>query len=214
MSNLPLTLLKLSLAALVVFLGYRFYADLRGPIVFTKESALRDEAVVVKLEKIKQAQDAYYRVTGRYTDSFDSLLIVCLRDSFTMQNEQLILRDKYDPAVHGKNPQVYGDTTKYRIVNTYQVAIRDSLFSRLKYPVEDISLIPFGEGKRFHMAASVVEAAGGRYKVPTYEVTAPKKYYYKGLNKDYFDPMAGYQLGSVTDANTDIYPSPSVYYPD
>ena len=214
MSNIPLTLLKISIAALVVFLGYRFYADLKGPIVFTKESALRDKVVESKLEKIKQAQDAYYRVTGRYSNSFDSLLIICMRDSFTLQNEQLILRSQYNVAIHGKDPKIYGDTTKYRIVNTYKVAIKDSLFNRLSYPVEEISIIPFSEGKPFYMTASTIEAAGGRYKVPTFEVTAPKKLYYKGLDKQYFDPNAGYQLGSVSDANTDIFPAANVYYTD
>lgn len=212
MSNLPLTLLKLSIAALVVFLGYRFYTDLRGPIVFTKESAIRDEAVEIRLEKIKQAQDAFYRVTGRYTASFDTLLQVCMRDSFTLQSEELILRSKYDPAIHGKDPKVYGDTTKYRIVRTYKLAIRDSLFNRLSYPVEELNIIPFSEGKKFYMQAGYIEAAGGRYKVPTYEVTAPKRYYYQGLDQEYFDPSSGYQLGSITDANTDVFPTSSVYY--
>ncbi len=214
MSNLPLTLLKISLAALVVFLGYRFVEDLRGPIHFTKESVRRDDAVVVKLEKIKQAQDAYYRVTGKYTNSFDSLLEVTLRDSFRLQREQLILRSDYKEEVHGPNPLIYGDTTKYRIVENYKVSIKDSLFKRLSYPVEEIAIIPFSDGKRFHMQASTIEAAGGRYKVPTLQVTAPKRYYYSGLDKKFYDPNSGYQLGSITDANTDIFPVPSVDYSD
>jgi hypothetical protein len=214
MSNLPLTLIKIGLAALVVFLGYRFYADLRGPIVFTAESGKRDEAVVKRLERIKQVQEAYYRVVGRYTDNWDSLLLVCNRDSFNLQREELILKAEYNADLHGPNPLMYADTTKYRIVTNYKVAIRDSLFRRLPFPPEELAIIPFSDNKPFHMAAGTIEAAGGRYKVPTYEVTAPKRHFYTGLDKQYYDPNAGFQLGSLSDANNDIFPAPYVVYPD
>lgn len=214
MKHLPLTLLKVVLLALVVFLGYRFYEDLKGPIVFTKESALRDKQVVAKMETIKAAQDAFYQVTRQYAHDFDTLLQVCLSDSFTIETEHLINKAEYDPAVHGENPLAYADTSKYRIITTSKVAIKDSLFAGLPYPVEQLKLIPYSEGKPFYMAAGEVDAAGGRYQVPTYEVTAPKRFYYLGLDTRFFDPNAGMQLGSVSEANTDIFPADFVYYPE
>lgn len=214
MKHLQKNLLILGLAGLVAFLGYRFYSDLKGPIVYTQESAKRDEAIVEKLELIKSAQDAFYQVTKKYAHDFDTLLHVALKDSFTIEFEQLIAKSEYDPAVHGEDPFEYADTSKYRIVTLRRLAIKDSLFSRLSYPVEELRVIPFSQGQAFHMAAGSIEAAGGRYTVPTYEVTAPKKYYYAGLDEQYFDPASGYQLGSVYEANTDIYPADFVTYPE
>lgn len=214
MKHLPLTLLKVALLAVVVFLGYRFYQDLKGPIVYTEQSEKRDAELVKKLEVIKAAQDAFYQVTKKYAHDFDTLLYVTMKDSFTIESEQLVLKSEYDPAIHGENPFEYADTSKYRIISKSKVAIRDSLYRKLSYPVENLRMIPFSEGKPFYMAAGSVEAAGGRYKVPTYEVTAPKRFYYEGLDRQYFDPASGYKLGSITEANTDIYPSDYVYYPE
>jgi hypothetical protein len=182
--------------------------------VYTKQSSLRDKEVVAKMEIIKATQDAFYLVTRRYADNFDTLLQVCLTDSFVIESEQLVAKKIYDPAIHGENPLTYADTSKYRIVTNKKVAIKDSLFRKLPYPVENLRLIPYGEGKPFYIASGEVEAAGGRYKVPTYEVTAPKRFYYAGLDVRFFDPESGMQLGSVSEANTDIYPAKFVYYPE
>jgi hypothetical protein len=214
MKHLQKNILILALMAVVVFLGYRFYEDLKGPIVYTQESAKRDAIIVEKLELIKSAQDAFYQVTKKYAHDFDTLLHVCMKDSFTIEYEQLIAKSEYDPAVHGENPFEYADTSKYRIVSLRRLAIRDSLFRTLDYPVEELRMIPFSQGAPFHIASGSIEAAGGRYTVPTYEVTAPKRFYYAGLDNQYFDPESGYQLGSISEANTDIYPADYVYYPE
>lgn len=217
MSNSLLLGLKVLLFGLVVFFGYQLVSDLRGPIVFTNESVVRDNVVHEKLELIAEAQDAYYRIKGHYADNFDSLLLVCLSDSFTITNESLVRRSEYDEAVHGPNPlERPGDTVYYRLMTKSQVAIKDSLFHDLPYDVQNIRKVPYSSAE-FYMATDEIDAAGGRYQVPTVEVTCLQKHYYAGLNKKFYDPADGYQFGSLYEANTDVYPARGLnqpYYPD
>ncbi|MFT7588604.1 MAG: hypothetical protein ACI959_000815 [Limisphaerales bacterium] len=214
MNNVMMLVLKVLLTAVVAYLGYVFIISMSAPIKFTKESAARDAVITTRLDKIKQAQDAYYRITGEYTESFDTLLALCTTESFKIENKLLVLRANYDIAIHGENPKEYGDTAYYEITKIDSIPIFDSLFARLDYPLEELRIIPFSEGKSFYMAADEIDVAGGRFQVPTYEVTAPKKYYYTGLNKKYYNPADGMQLGNISEANTDVYPVDDIFYPE
>lgn len=53
------------------------------------------------------------------------------------------------------------------------------------------------------MNAGLIDAGGGRIKVPVFIVTAPNKYLLKGLNTKYFKPDEGYQMGSMYETTTE-----------
>ena len=83
------------LAALIVFLIYMLYASIREPIAFQKEKNTRKNAVVERLQDIRQAQEIYRDITGEFASNFDTLTYVLKNDSIPFEN---IIGDPDDPT--------------------------------------------------------------------------------------------------------------------
>jgi ABC-type glucose/galactose transport system permease subunit len=84
------------------------------------------------------------------------------------------------------------------------VALKDTLSKSIPYKLENLRKIPFSDGADFYLNADIIEAGGGRLKVPVFMVTAPNKYILKGLNTKYFDANAGYKMGSLYETTTEF----------
>lgn len=192
------------LAVVIVYLAYLTVMGIKGPIEFDKESKIRYTAVEKKLDLIRNLQFAHKDVTGKYAATWDSLFYVIETDSMTLDRKILIPKEKYDQERFGKNPKVADDTSKYEVTFHSRVALKDTLFKDTPFSRESIMEIPYSDGQKFYMNAGFIEAGGGRIKVPVYIVTAPNKYILNGLNKKYFDPDAGYQLGSMYETTTEF----------
>ena len=54
------------------------------------------------------------------------------------------------------------------------------------------------------MKSDIIEAGGGRIKVPVFVVTAPNRLILKGLDEKYFNTETGYQLGSLYETTTEF----------
>lgn len=201
------------LLAAAVFLGYSFVTSLSGPIYFDGESSRRDEVMEDKLEDVKDLQDAYFRVKGYYANDWDSLIMVAQNDSLTVDLEYYIPQETYNEEVHGPNPIEF-DTATYLIRVPQKVSIKDSLVDKLDYPLAELPLIPYSDNVQMYIDAGDVSAAGGRFRVPTVMVTAPKKFYYSGLDQKYYEADAGYQFGSLYDANTNVFSADYVEWKD
>ncbi len=192
------------LGIVIVYLVYLLITGISGPIKFDKESKLRFAAVEQKLDAIRNLQFAYKEVTGRYAPTWDSLFYVIDHDSMTIERKLLIPKSKYSEELYGKNPKVADDTTKYEVIFHSRVALKDTLFEDSKYKRETMADIPFSGGQKFYMNAGMIDAGGGRVKVPVFIVTAPNKYVLKGLNTRYFNPDEGYQMGSMYETTTEF----------
>lgn len=192
------------LSIVIVYLIYETIMGIKGPIEFDKQSKIRYAAVEKKLELIRDLQFAHKDVTGRYASTWDSLFYVIDHDSMAIDRKILIPKSKYDYDKYGKNPKVADDTSKYEVTFHSKVALKDTVYSGSKFTQETIANIPFSGGKKFYMSAGFIEAGGGRLKVPVFIVTAPNKYILEGLNKKYFNPDAGYQLGSMYETTSEF----------
>jgi hypothetical protein len=192
------------LAVAIVYLTYSTIDGIKGPIEFDEESKSRYTEVEKKLEAIRNAQFTYKNVTGRYAKTWDSLFTVLNEDSITIQRKILIPKDKYQVAQYGVNPKVADDTSKYEVTFQTKVAIRDTILKTLGYPLDELQFIPFSDGATFYLNADVVEAGGGRIKVPVFMVTAPNRLILKGLDAKFYDPNAGYQMGSMLETTTEF----------
>jgi len=88
-------IISLVLAAVIVFLGYLLYLNIREPIAFQKVKNQREDVVVAKLKEIRTAQEIYRDITGTFANDFDSLSHVLTYDSIVFEN---IIGDPDDPT--------------------------------------------------------------------------------------------------------------------
>jgi len=72
--------INLLLIALVAFLIYLLYDSIKTPILFQNEKTKREQAVIAKLENIKQAQQVFRDIKGKFSNNFDSLRYVLTND--------------------------------------------------------------------------------------------------------------------------------------
>ena len=66
--------IKLVLWILIIFLGYKLYNSIIGPVHFNQTKEKRYIAVIAKLKDIKAGQLAYQELNGKFTANFDSLV--------------------------------------------------------------------------------------------------------------------------------------------
>ncbi|MEL6863352.1 MAG: hypothetical protein AAFP19_02985 [Bacteroidota bacterium] len=69
-------IINLVLIALVFLLCFILYSSIREPIEFKAEQAKREQAVIDRLMQVRVAQEIHRDITGKFADSFDSLVYV------------------------------------------------------------------------------------------------------------------------------------------
>jgi len=141
-------IISLVLVAVIIFLGYLLYVNIKEPIVFEQVKDERKAKVVNKLETIRTAQEVFKLVTGKYAHDFDTLSQVINNDTITIKT---IFGDKDD----------LNSTEEFREVFTYKSA-KDSLMSLLaknKYPIlnlDSLRYVPYTNGEMFTIAADTM----------------------------------------------------------
>ena len=66
--------IQIFLWIVIVFLGYKVYQSILGPIEFNKVKEVRYAQVIKNLKDIRNAELAYQEITGNFTGDFDSLV--------------------------------------------------------------------------------------------------------------------------------------------
>src|SRR5690554_7937856 len=70
------------LVVIIAGLAYLLYTTIKEPIQFNSFYEKRKKSVITKLENIREAQDYYKSINGRFAKSFDSLSSSLKHDSF------------------------------------------------------------------------------------------------------------------------------------
>lgn len=141
-------IISLILLAVVVFLGYLLYLNIKEPIEFMEVKTERRTKVVSQLESIRSAQEVYKLVTGKYAHTFDTLSQVIANDTIEIKT---IFGDKDDLK----------STEEFREVFTYKSA-KDSLVSLLakndlpSLNLDSLRYVPFTKGETFTIAADTM----------------------------------------------------------
>ena len=120
-------IINLLLIALIAFIAYMLYESIREPIAFNAEKNRRENAVIDKLQEIRECQNIYRDITGQYAANFDTLSQVLRTDSIMFEN------------IVGDPDSEDGFT---RTV-TYQAAI-DSI-NALDINLDSLQFVPFGK---------------------------------------------------------------------
>lgn len=149
--NIVLLLITIGLIAL---LGM----SINEPIKFNEARDMRDGAVIAKLKKIRDAQQAYRGIKGLYASNFEELVSTLKTDSFSIKR------------AFG-NPDEEGGT--FRIETSY-VSAADSMVA-LGINLDSLSYIPYGNGAAFDVKADTITYQ--QTKVPVVEVRAQIKSY-------------------------------------
>lgn len=154
------------LLVVIVALGYLVYESIMEPVRFEAEKTKREHVVVNKLKDIRMSQLIYRQLKGSFAKSFDTL------EMFLEVAEIPVVKMIPDPT----------DTTFTKTINDTigYIKVKDTLFSKKNYTIEQLAIIPFSNGALFEMDADTIERGG--VNVNVFEVKAPFSAYLYGLD--------------------------------
>ena len=192
------TVLTLVLTVVALGLSYWLFYIINQPIEFEKIKKRRFEKVIVRLEQVRDAQQAYLKKHGNYAWNFDELVafidtghinIEMRKDSsFTYYNKKF-------------QQEMNKDTLVVRIIG--KELVKTSVFSSDFY-ANSLRFVPVGgdESTTFEMAAASIER--NSLRLPVFEVSVSNEVIFKDLEDSYssfFDKSEKLVLGSLTEPN-------------
>ena len=176
---------------------------------------------------MRELQDAYKSVNGKYTDDMDSLLLFYKTGSIVVKRQVGSKDDSlamaHTKAIKSRMPWLRGTQMNEYLASLYEkgdknlvfsvdtkIPVRDTLFAhRTDFCIDSLATIPFSGGMPLEMDAVVKTVSG--VKVPLFEARMPYRALLKGLdnqlrinldseckNKNRYE---GLQVGSVTAPN-------------
>ncbi len=217
------TVVKVLLGLSVVLLAYFCVTSITTPIKFEEKRADREKVVIARLVDIRKAQIEFKNQKGRYTASFDTLISFIKNGKMKMVKKEGALTDeqmekgltekKAMEIINKGNAKEIAENglQNFRRDTTY-ISVLTSLFDGV-YDTETInqlSIIPFSENKKFEMATTLYKTASG-IPIPLFEAKAPYEAYLGDLDRQELinlidiqkklDRFAGLQVGSTQEPN-------------
>ncbi|MDX1462466.1 MAG: hypothetical protein R3359_05375 [Marinirhabdus sp.] len=176
--------LQIVLWIAIIFLGYKLYGSITGPIEFNKIKEARYKKVIVNLQDIQAAQLAHQELTGDFTGSFDSLVRFIDTAKFAItQRRDTSYADVEKNKAFGLDPQTGGYILEDIIIDTLRFTpVRDSLYggtdrykTMMNIPVE-------GVDEKIQMQAGKYMKNDVNYSV--FEAKVPKTILLSDQDKD------------------------------
>ncbi|GHC63637.1 hypothetical protein [Ulvibacter litoralis] len=174
-------IIQLLLWLVIIFLGWKLYSSVIGPVEFNKVKEARYTKVIKNLKDIQAAQLAHKEITGKFTGSFDSLV----RFIDTAQFANIERRDTSYADVE-KN-KAYNLTEGYFIeavvIDTLGFTpVKDSLYGKTNRYKTMMNVPIEGVDAKFELKAGTIEKSGTKYSV--FEAKVAKDVILKGMDKD------------------------------
>ena len=191
---------------LSIFLGYKIYDSINAPIEFNKVRNERFAKVINKLKDIRDSQEAYKTVNGKYANDFESLIKFIDTGNYTNTSQRDSSFMRYDRVYQIEMQQ---DTVIIDTLGT--VKVKDSLFGaddRYKTMMN----VPYAQNdEKFEMKADIIDKSG--YKAPVFEAKVKKNVVLYDQPQDLVEKENSYQsveevngteikVGSLTDVST------------
>ncbi len=152
---------------LSIFLGYKIYGSINAPIEFKKIRKERFSQVIAKLKDIRNSQEAYKTVNGKFAKDFNSLVQFVDTGSYTItqQRDSSFLRFDKVYQIELQKDTVIIDTLGF-------VKVKDSLFKN-DDRYKTMMNVPYGQNnEKFEMKADIIDKSG--YKAPVFEAKVKK----------------------------------------
>ncbi|NAY93229.1 hypothetical protein GTQ34_15055 [Muricauda sp. JGD-17] len=159
--------LVLVFGLLSIFLGYKIYQSVNAPIEFNKVRQERFSQVIAKLKDIRDSQEAYKVVNGKYANDFNSLVQFIDTASFTItqQRDSSFMRFDKVYQIELQKDTIVVDTLGF-------IQIRDSLFKDSER-YKSMMNVPYAQNnEKFEMKADIIDKSG--YKAPVFEAKVKK----------------------------------------
>lgn len=191
---------------LSIYLGFKIYDSINAPIEFNKVRNERFSKVISKLKDIRDSQEAYKTVNGKYAGNFESLIKFIDTGNYTITTQRDSSFMRYDKVYQIEMQQ---DTILVDTLGT--VKVKDSLFGaddRYKTMMD----VPYAQNdEKFEMEADIIDKSG--YKAPVFEVKVKKNVVLYDQPEDLVEKENSYQsveevngteikVGSLTDVST------------
>ena len=161
------TILQIVLWIICVGLGFLIYRSVTGPIEFKKVKEERFSKVISTLKDIRNSQEAYRTVNGKFANDFNSLVSFVDTGKYTITQQRDSSYMEFD--------KVYGIDMlrEITIIDTLGfVSVKDSIFKgddRYKSMMN----VPYAQGgEKFTMKAEIIDKGG--YKAPVFEAKVKK----------------------------------------
>lgn len=161
------SIIQIVLWVVIIFLGWKVYSSITGPVEFNKIKEERYHKVIQNLKDIQKAELAYKEITGEFTGSFDSLIQFLDTAKFAITERRDTV---YDDVERNK---AFGIEKGYYIEESILdtlgfTPVKDSLFGKtdryktmMKVPVEGVNSdfeLRAGKIKRKDASYAVFEA--------------------------------------------------------
>ncbi len=161
------TVIQIVLWVVCIGLGYLIYQSVNAPIEFKKIKQERYAKVISSLKDIRNSQEAYKTVNGKFANDFNSLISFVDTGRYTITQQRDSSYMEFD--------KTYGiDLLKeVKIIDTLGfVSVKDSLFKN-DDRYKTMMNVPYAKnGEKFEMKASIIEKSG--YRAPVFEAKVKK----------------------------------------
>ena len=161
------TIIQIVLWIVCIGLGFLIYKSVTGPIEFKEVKQERFAQVIAKLKDIRNAQEAYRTVNGKFAKDFNSLVSFVDTGRYTITQQRDSSYMEFD-----KTYQI--DLLKeVKIIDTLGfVSVKDSLFKN-DDRYKTMMNVPFAQnGEKFEMKADIIDKSG--YRAPVFEAKVKK----------------------------------------
>ena len=161
------TIIQIVLWIACIGLGYLIYNSVTGPIEFKKVKQERFGEVIAKLKDIKNSQEAYKTVNGRYAKDFNSLI------KFIDTGKYVITQQRDSSFMQFDETYQIDLLKEMKIIDTLAfVSVKDSLFKK-DIRFKTLMNVPGApNGEKFTMKSDIIEKSG--YRAPVFEVKVAK----------------------------------------
>ena len=161
------TIIQIVLWIACIGLGYAIYQSVTGPIEFKKVKQERFAKVISNLKDIRNSQEAYKTVTGKYANDFNSLIKFVENGKYTITQQRDSSYMEFDETYK------IDVLKEVKIIDTLGfVGVRDSLFKKDDRYKTMMNEPGATKGEKFTMKSAVIEKSG--YKAPVFEAKVEK----------------------------------------
>ena len=168
--------INIILALVCIALAYFLFVSISNPVKYKNQIEERNQAVYNQLYEIRDAQEAFKTLHGKYANEFDTLKQVLRTGQFSIVD------------------RISQDTTR--------VSVIDSLYDGNASQINDLSIVPNSGGEEFELDSGVLPSpSDSTVYVNVFEASTMNDVYLggeNGINQDYWRAGQKVKIGSLT----------------
>ncbi|MFT4942602.1 MAG: hypothetical protein ACJAYD_001144 [Patiriisocius sp.] len=179
-------ILQLVLWVVIIFLGWKLYSSILGPVEFNKKRDARYAKVITNLKDVRAAQLAHKEIVGTFSGNFDSLVRFLDTAQFAnVQRRDTSYADEKKNKAYGLDAKTGGYILEVVLLDTLGFTpVRDSIFGGTDRYKTMMNLPLEAEGVSGTVELKVGEIVKNRNTYSAFEAKVSKKIVLKGLDKD------------------------------